>query len=94
MKPVGIIDGVPCLVPEDTHALAFTGALHFEHLPQFQRLEPGMGQIEWDGDSRSPRRRKPFVSQITIRPQGDPVRGEGAPGFAKREAPVTLARRV
>src|SRR6476619_2163124 len=65
-EPVSVIDGVAALMTQQ-HLAPFSGAaFDFEHLPEFQRFETGMRQIERDGDGGGAFRREPFVTQITI----------------------------
>jgi hypothetical protein len=49
--------------------------LHFQHLVEFQRLQPGMGKIERNGNGGHARWRKPFVPQIADRAKSEAARG-------------------
>src|SRR5579863_9184131 len=51
-------------------------AFHLHHLVHLERLESWMREIEGNGNSRHACRREPFVSQITIGPQGHSARSK------------------
>src|SRR5688572_28774428 len=59
----GVLDGMPCLVPQDAHARLRIAAFHFQHLGQFELGEPGMGEVERNPDAGHIIRTEPFIGQ-------------------------------
>src|SRR5713226_5742379 len=49
VKAEGVIDGMSGLMTQDTHAFAFTRALHFQHLRSLELHQPGMSQVKRNG---------------------------------------------
>ena len=66
LQLVGVVDGVAGLVAEDLDAPVVRAALHLEHLALLELLEPGMREIERDGDAADAVRREPLVRQPVV----------------------------
>src|SRR5678815_3167120 len=58
---IGVLDGMSGLMSEDAHAPLCSASLDFQHLSQFQFLQPRVGEIKRDGDARHTVGREPFV---------------------------------
>src|ERR1700722_7145908 len=60
-----------CLMAEDGHAFGPGAALDVEHHFLFEFHQPGMGEIEWDGNAGHIRRTKPFARYPCMWPRPD-----------------------
>src|SRR5688500_12273334 len=63
---VGVVDGVARLMAQDAHAPFMLAAFDLEHLRFLQPLEPGMRQVEGDGDSRGTVRGEPLLRDVKM----------------------------
>jgi hypothetical protein len=73
---IGVINRMSALVTEEHHAPFGGSAFHFHHLPQLQRLQAGMGEVEGDGDGGDTRGGEPFVANVANGTKRDAARGE------------------
>ena len=64
---VGVVDGVPGLVPQDAQTGLIVTALDFEHLRRFELGEARVDEIEGHRDGRHAIRREPFVGHVVLR---------------------------
>src|SRR5262249_54567341 len=71
LQLVGMLHGVSRLMTEDGHALAPGAALDLEHHLLLELHQPGMGEIEGNGDAGHIRRAEPFARDPDVRPQPD-----------------------
>ncbi len=66
---VGVTVGVGGFVPDESHEPLSGSALHFEHHRFLQRAQPIVHQKKRNENCRDADRNKPFVADVTRRPQ-------------------------
>ena len=71
MQPIAVLDRVSRLVAEDAHALGPRRSLRLEDHAPLETDEPGMDEVERDGDAGNVAGREPFVRQPAVRAQRD-----------------------
>lgn len=67
-----MLDGVPAFVPENLHAFSVRSAFDLEQLGPLEAHEPGVGEVEGNGDSWDAAWGEPFVGQPGVGPDGEP----------------------
>jgi hypothetical protein len=78
VEPVGVVEGVTRLVAQELHAGRASTALHFEHLATLECDEPGVRQVEGNGESRDAVGREPVRGEPDVGPEADPRALEAA----------------
>ena len=71
-EPVGVLDGVPRLVAQEPHAPLGRAALDLEHVGQLEPGQPGVGEVEGDGDPGHAVGAVPLVGEPEVRPEAEP----------------------
>ncbi len=70
------IDGMPGLVPQDSHQPVAVAAFDLTHEAPFDAHQTPVRQVEWNRDSGDAVGGKPLLSQPTMRPETDTARRE------------------
>ena len=68
-QEVCVLNGVPGLVAEDTHAPLGSPALDFEELIQLKPCQAGMGHVKGNGASWNAVGREPVIRKPEVRPK-------------------------
>src|SRR5438309_12110885 len=68
---IGVLHGMACLMTENGHALGPSAALDVEHHFLLELHQPGMGEIERDGNARRIVRAEPLARYPCVWPQAD-----------------------
>jgi hypothetical protein len=71
METIGVVQSMACFVTENAHALDVCSAFYFEHLSALEPDKPRMCEVEGNCNARHAVRRKPFLSEPHVGPEGD-----------------------
>src|SRR5258708_27280291 len=74
-QAVGVIEDMTALMTEDLHHLRVGSSLHLEHLLPLELHQPGMGEVEGDGDAGDAVGHEPFRRQPGVGSEAEVASG-------------------